>query len=220
MVSVVVMMLCFILSIMIAMGIVSSESGDAQTIVNGTADSSSQRAGAGNETRIDLMTNPNFTFFNETAGLPSYWSDPLSNCKKYFSCTIKFTDGWNDYVSFSLSTTNNTKDTWSSIHGQEIVVKPKSQYQLVSHMKLNNWATQSHVALEGFNQSSKQWYEIKQCPSGINGPLDWQEFNCFITVPENTTKIRPVLNAGWASLMNKEATSWFDSINILSSVPA
>ena len=88
MVSVVVMMLCFIMSIMMAMGIVSSESGDAQTIVNGTADSSSQRADGGNQTRIDLMTNPNFTFFNETAGLPSYWSDPLSNCKKYFSVQL------------------------------------------------------------------------------------------------------------------------------------
>lgn len=202
------------------MAIVSSESGDAQTIVNRTADSGSQRAGGGNETRIDLMTNPNFTFFNETAGLPSYWSDPLSNCKKYFSCTIKFTDGWNDYVSFSSSTTNNTKDTWSSIRGQEIDVNPRSQYQLVSHMKLNKWATQSHVALEGFNQSSKQWYEIKQCPAGINGPLDWKEFNCFFTSPQNTTKIRPVLNAGWSSQPYNEATTWFDSINILTGMPA
>jgi len=220
MVFVVVMMICFFISIMIAMSIVATESGIAQTIVNGTADGNSQRTGDGNQTRIDLVTNPNFTFFNETTGLPSYWIDPLSSCKKYFSCTIKFTDGWNDYVSFSISTTNNTKNTWSSIYGKEIGVKPKGQYQLVTHMKINNWATQSHVLLEGLNDTSKLWYQLKQCPSGTNGPLDWKEFNCFFTVPENTTKVRPVLNAGWSSLSHKEATTWFDSINILTSVSA
>jgi len=220
MVSVVVMMLCFIMSIMIAMGIVSSESGDAQTIVNGTVDSSSQRADGGNETRIDLMTNPNFTFFNETAGLPSYWSDPLSNCKKYFSCTIKFTDGWNDYVSFSLSTTNNTKNTWSSINAKEIDVNPGKQYQVVTHMKLNKFAIGSHIALQAYNKISKSWYPLTtQCPRGTNGPLEWHEFACTITVPNNITKMRLVLNAGWSSQPYNEATTWFDSINILTSVP-
>jgi hypothetical protein len=70
-----------------------------------------------------------------------------------------------DPVTGNLCDTGNGRD-----FGQEIDVKPRSKYQLVSHMKLNNWATQSHVAWEGFNQSSKQWYEIKRCPSGINGP--------------------------------------------------
>jgi len=170
-------------------------------------------------TAKNVLLNPDFTFYNETSNLPSYWSDPKDSCKGPFSCTFKFTDGWNDYVSFSLSTKNNTSHTWSSIYGQQIDVKSKGHFQLVTHMKLNNQVTQSHVKVEGFNETSKEWYQIKQCPSGKNGPLEWQEFSCIITIPENTTKIRPVLNAGWSSVVGKEATTWFDSINLLTNVP-
>jgi hypothetical protein len=180
-------------------------SGYDETSVNSTA-------------RFDLMINPNFTFFNYTSGLPSYWNDHLKSCETAFSCTVKFTDGWNDYVSFSLSTTNNTNQTWSWIYGKDMEVKPKERYQLVSHVKLNDWATQSHVVLEGLNETSKQWYQIIQCPTGINGPLEWHEFSCIITIPENTIKIRPVLNAGWSSDGKHEATTWFDGIDILTSI--
>jgi hypothetical protein len=218
MVSVEVMFLCYLIALIIPMNIVSMGSGYPQTSVNSTATTSSQNIASANQTRFDLMINPNFTFFNETTALPSFWNDPVNSCKNYFSCTIKFTDGWNDYVSFALSTTNNTNNTWSSIHGQEIDVKPKSQYQLVTHMKLNKWATQSHVALEGFNETSRVWRQLVQCPSGINGPLEWHEFSCIILIPENTAKIRPVLNAGWSSDAKNEATTWFDGINILASV--
>ena len=55
---------------------------------------------------------------------------------------------------------------------------------------------------------------LVQCPSGINGPLEWHEFSCSILIPEKTTKIRAVLNAGWSSQPNNEATTWFDGINI------
>jgi hypothetical protein len=193
-------------------------SGYAQNSINNTTTNSSQNVPSNNQPKINLMLNPNFTSFNETTDLPSYWNDPIKSCRTTFSCTIKFTDGWNDHVSFSLSTTNNSKNTWSSIRGQEIDVKSKSQYQLVSHMKLNNWATGSHVVLEGFNETSKKWYQIRQCPAGLNGPLEWQEFSCVGTIPENTTKIRPVLNAGWSSNAKEEATSWFDEINVLGDV--
>ena len=42
--------------------------------------------------------------------------------------------------------------------------------------------------------------------------------DCILIIPENTTKIRAVLNAGWSSQPNKEATTWFDGINILAFV--
>ena len=157
MVSVEVMILCYLIALIIPMNIVSMGSGYAQTSVNSTAITSSENTTSLNQTRFDLIINPNFTFFNDTSGLPSYWNDPLKSCRTTFSCTIKFTEGWNDYVSFSLSTTNNTNQTWSSIYGKEIEVKPKEQYQLVSHMKLNDWVTQSHIALEGFDETSKNW---------------------------------------------------------------
>jgi hypothetical protein len=85
-------------------------------------------------------------------------------------------------------------------------------------MKLNEWARGSHVVLQGLNETSKKWYPLLQRPSGINGPLEWHEFSCFITIPDNTTKIRPVLNAGWSSDGKNEATTWFDGIDILASV--
>jgi len=218
MVSITVMILNYLIAVIVVVNITSLDFGYSQVNVNNSTNASSDSVTHVNGTWIDLMINPNFTFFNDTAGLPSYWNDSFKTCRTIFSCTIKFTDGWIDYVSFALSTTNNTKNTWSTIYGKQIVVEPMVKYQLVSHMKLNEWATQSHVALEGFNETSKRWYQIAQCPSGINGPLDWQEFNCFITIPDNTYKIRPVLNAGWSSDGKNEATTWFDGINILASV--
>jgi hypothetical protein len=218
MVSVEVMILCYLTALIIPMNIVSMGSGYALTGVNSTAMTGSENTTSVNQTRFNLIVNPNFTFFNDTSGLPSYWNDYLKSCRTTFSCTIKFTDGWNDYVSFSLSTTNNTNQTWSWIRGQEVGVNPNERYELATHMKLNDLARESHIKFEGFNETSKQWYPIVQCPSGINGPLEWHEFSCELTIPINITKIRPVLNAGWSSQENKEATTWFDGINILASV--
>lgn len=168
-----------------------------------------------NQSPIDISKNPNFTFLNTTSGLPTYWSDPLNSCNKYFSCSIKFTDGWNDYISFGISTINSTQGTWSSIKSNQILVKPLQRIQLVSHMKLNNWAMESHVALEGFNETSQTWYQLLQCPFGSDGPMEWREYNCSSKIPLGTTKIRILLNAGWSSALNKEATTWFDTINLI-----
>ena len=44
---------------------------------------------------------------------------------------------------------------------------------------------------------------------GYNG----QQFSCVIKIPENTTKIRPVLNAGWSS-QPKVARTWFDDLSL------
>jgi hypothetical protein len=215
MVSMTVMILSYLIAVVIIINIISLSFGYAQLPANNSRNASIDNVTHDNQTWIDLMINPNFTFFNDTSKLPSYWSDSLKNCRTIFSCTIKFADGWNDSVNFAISTTNNTNNTWSSIFGKQIEVKPIIKYQLVSHMKLNRWATQSHVALEGFNDTSKMWFQIAQCPSGINGPMEWREFSCVVTIPEKVTKTRPVLNAGWSSMPNKEATTLFDSINFL-----
>jgi hypothetical protein len=216
MVSVTVMILSYFTFVIFSASVIWLDSGYAQSNILST---SVQNTSVINLTLTNLSINPNFTFFNDTSGLPSYWTDPFKSCRTTFSCTIKFTDGWNDYVSFSLSTTNNTDQTWSLIHGKEIDVTPYGKYQVVTHMKLNKFVVGSHVALQGYNETSKTWYQlITQCPSGINGALEWQEFSCFMTVPENTTKIRPILNAGWSLDGKNEATTWFDGINILASV--
>jgi hypothetical protein len=81
-------------------------------------------------------------------------------------------------------------------------------------MKLNDFAKQSHVAIEEYNQTSMKWDQISQCPTGIDGHLEWYEFSCAITIPNGITKIRPILNAGWSSQPGKEAITWFAAVRI------
>jgi hypothetical protein len=35
-----------------------------------------------------------------------------------------------------------------------------------------------------------------------------------MTIPGDTTMIRPILNAGWSSQPNKQAITWFDTISV------
>jgi hypothetical protein len=79
-------------------------------------------------------------------------------------------------------------------------------------MKLNKRTTQSHVVPEGHNETSKRWYQLMQCPSGTNGSLEWHEFARIKIIPENRTKLRPVVDAGWPSDQKVEATTmvWFN----------
>ena len=144
---------------------------------------------------------------------PTNWFDVFINCDHIFTCTINSTNGWHgNKTSFQLSTNTTNKNTWSSIYGNEINVSPAEQYEFITHMKLNEFAAQSHVALEAYNNKTKQWHQISQCPTGTNGPLEWHEYSCEITIPANTTKIRPILNAGWSSQPGKQAVTLFDAI--------
>jgi hypothetical protein len=167
-----------------------------------------------NRTAIDLVRDPFFTLIGKDINLTSYWNDPKKSCLGLFSCHLNLTDGWADNQSFQLSTTNGTVNNWSWIFGKEIQVKPNQQYEFMTHMKLNQWANQSHVPLDAFNESSQKWYQIEQCPPGINGPLAWKEFDCKVKIPQNVTKIRPVLNAGWPSRDGEKAVTYFDTIHL------
>jgi len=170
--------------------------------------------------KSNSYSNPGFIFFNSKSGvvnfwLSSFWKDQFNSCISNFSCGDNFSTGWKDNKSFQISSNSNINDTWSWIYGQNMSVKPDENYRFVAHMKLNNWAKQSHVVLEGFNETSKEWHQIKLCPSGTNGPLEWRQFSCLVEIPLNTTKIRPILNAGWSSQAGKEAITWFDSLYLI-----
>ena len=173
------------------------------------------------EIKRNLVSNPDFLpsiymplFPSNPINFPANWNDSLNQCTDTFQCTINFTDGLRDNLTFQVSTASNNKNMWSWIRGEEINVKPKEQYTVITNMKLNTYAMQSHIVIEGFNQTSKVWYPIAQCPSGINGPREWKAYNCQITIPANMIKIRPVLNAGWSSQRNEEATTLFGHIEI------
>lgn len=169
---------------------------------------------------IDLYSNPNFLLLDQplgtiTFGLSSFWKDEYNSCKNRFNCSFSVSTGWNDKSSYEISTQYNEKNNWSSIYGQELNVKPNDLYQLVSHMSMNKWAIQSHFILEGFNKTSNTWYQLVRCPSGIDGPMNWREFSCNLAIPADTTKVRPVLNAGWSTGDAQVARTWFDSIFII-----
>jgi aldose sugar dehydrogenase len=169
-----------------------------------------------------VRSNPDFILIDNQSGiigyaLPSYWNDSSKPCDGNFTCRASLTTAWRDNTSLQVSTKSphNTNATWSWIHGKEIGVNPNERYELVTHMKLNNLSRESHIVFEGFNETLKNWIGIKQCPSGTNRFLEWREFNCEVTIPNNITKIRPVLNAGWSSQPNKEATAWFDDVYMI-----
>jgi aldose sugar dehydrogenase len=142
------------------------------------------------------------------------WEDPLGSCRSGLECIANFSTGWKDRTSIQLSTNNTDNKKWKIV-GQEVDVKPKERYELVIHIKQNKWATQSYTELQGFNETSKQWNSIEQCPSvSINGPMDWQEFRCGITIVGEIHKIRPALSPGWSSQQSERAEILFDSINL------
>jgi glucose/arabinose dehydrogenase len=160
----------------------------------------------------------NLTFnSNQSDIFSSYLNGSSNNCKHIFKCTVDPITASKDVndnnkTSFKISTNTTNKDTWSSVKGKEIEVTPYQTYQLTTHMKLNQYAIQSHVALEAYNQTSKKWHQLMQCPVGTNGPLEWHEYSCEITIPANTTKIIHILNAGWSSQPGKQAVTLFDAI--------
>jgi glucose/arabinose dehydrogenase len=168
----------------------------------------------------DTYSNPAFIFFDNKSqivsiGLRSFWGYENLSCNPSFRCLSNSSTGWKSDKSFQVSTSNNTNTTWSWIRGMGIEVEPNQRYELITHMKLNKWATESHIVLEGFNETSKQWYQITQCPSGTVGPLEWHQFSCEVTIPEATSKIRPLLNAGWSTLENEEAVTFFDDVSMI-----
>jgi glucose/arabinose dehydrogenase len=169
--------------------------------------------------KSNIFSNPNFILLDNqsrlvSSGLP-IWIDRLMSCEKSYKCASASSTGWKDKTSLRISTTSNTKNTWSSIYGKEIGVNPKERYELVTHMKLNSVATNSHIGIQGFNETSNKWKQFKQCPPGIIGSLEWRQFSCEVTIPEGISKIRPILNAGWSSLENEEAVTFFDDIYMI-----
>jgi aldose sugar dehydrogenase len=167
-------------------------------------------------------SNPEFVFIDNQSGivgsrLPSYWNDSRGSCNDDFECINNFTTGWQDNSSLQVSTTVTTEDTWSWIYGNEIEVNPNERYELVTHMKYNDLANSSHIAIETYNETLKDWNQIKQCPPGTKESLqlEWHQFGCQIIIPDTISKIRPILNAGWSSDANERAVTFFDDINLI-----
>ena len=91
----------------------------------------------------------------------------------------------------------------------DIPVKPDDEFVITSNIKMNEYAVQSHVVLEGFNTTKNDWVQVKQCPSGIDGPFEWHRYVCHFSPEPSISKLRLILNAGVTSEAGKEAITYF-----------
>ena len=210
-------------------GIVAAYATNKMETTGKDAGSSSQALPSHYVTHIDSNEDgptsiPEFVYLNNESGLiiggrTSFWNDSHKSCQASFNCVADFTTGWKDNSSLKISTTPITgNNSWSQIYGAEISdIKPGENYSLITHMRENENVVQSHIALEGFNQTSQTWYQLTHCPTGTDGPLNWTRFSCEIFIPKDTSKVRIVLNAGWSSSSNHNAVTWYDGIYLRSS---
>jgi hypothetical protein len=145
----------------------------------------------------------------------STWIDSLGSCVKEYICRSDQGTGWKDKESLLvIKSDNRTHPLWSYLSGNIINVKPETEYEIITHMKVNKWTNSSHIAIEASNKTSTVWHQIIQCPTGFDKPFEWQEFKCKVTTPADATILRPILNAGWSSDSREKAETWFDSLSI------
>jgi hypothetical protein len=121
-------------------------------------------------------------------------------------------DSYSGNSSLKVSSNVTEGRLWSRT--TEVNVTPKEKYLAITHMKYKN-VVASDISIEGYNETSGEWRELGQIPSGQTGTSDWKEYKQILTIPENITKIGFVLNAGW--IKDQEvgnATTWFDDISV------
>ena len=114
--------------------------------------------------------------------------------------------------------TNKSVPGWSWILGEPINVKAWEKLMIVTHIKYKN-VKQSHISILGYSNITKKWdkrTQLVQVPSGLDGTSNvWEEHRAIIKIPQNITKIRPALNAGWKLNQSYEyAITWFGNITV------
>ena len=157
----------------------------------------------------NLVKNPSFekTF----AGLPESWK--IGNTKNF---KISFDKGYDGKYSLKVSTSTTKPKTWSWIRSEPIKVEPGKEYLVITHIKYHN-VKGSRIKIEAYYSDENKWKQLTPfIPAGRSGTSDWQEYSAIIKIPENVTKIRVVLNAGWVLDKSKgEAITWFDDIEVI-----
>jgi len=133
----------------------------------------------------------------------------------------KFRINLDDEVSyngnFSLKVITNYTKTWygwSWIRSNWVNVTKGEKYYLITHMRVEN-VNASHIVLEAYDQPNNRVFQLAQVPSAEYGSFDWRIYKYMFEIPENVTKIRIVLNAGWSNKNGSQATTWFDDIKLI-----
>lgn len=109
---------------------------------------------------------------------------------------------------------NVTEEGWLWFSTPEVNVTPGKRYSAITHMKYRN-VVESYISIESYNKTAGEWIELMQVPSGQTGTSDWEEYRQMLTIREDITNIRFVLNAGWINdQVVGNATTWFDDISV------
>ncbi|MGQ4892269.1 MAG: carbohydrate binding domain-containing protein [Candidatus Njordarchaeia archaeon] len=156
---------------------------------------------------INLIGNPSFE------GTSSGW-EMKNNVKKEFRLSIDNSTSFDGNYSLKVST-KSTEPRWSWIRSNWVEVKEGEEYYLITHMKYKN-VNASHIVLEAYDEKNHRVFQLGQVPPGKYGDFDWRTYKWKFIIPENVTKIRVVLNAGWVLDKNKgDAITWFDDIRLI-----
>ena len=162
---------------------------------------------------LNLIYNPSFSPNMQALGVPEGYIDRLKSCEVIFTCSLNRTDSWEeDSTSFQVSTTSANNNSWSWIYTNPISIESRIRYEFVSHLKLNEFARDSHIVIEGFNSNTRIWQQLKQCPSAVNGPTDWNQYICHINIPKDFIAMRIGLNGGYSSSEGQKAETRFDGL--------
>jgi len=157
----------------------------------------------------NLVKNPSFEKI--FAGLPEDWN--LGNIREF---KISFDSGYDGKYSLRVSTSTTKEKMWSNIRSIPIDVESGKDYLIITHMKYYN-VKASHIRIDAYYAEENKWKQLTPfIPGGRSGTSNWQEYSAIIKIPENVTKIRVVLNAGWVLDKSKgEAITWFDDIQVI-----
>jgi glucose/arabinose dehydrogenase len=143
----------------------------------------------------------------------------LPACMKEFACTVDFinkTDAVPNKI--LITTTSQTSGNGSKIVGKEYGVIPENEYNLTVSMKLNQYASNSIIKIEGYNNESKWWEPLGNCTNNLTGPFNWTRFDCTFDIPSDISKVRPIINAGYSNGTALEAVSHFTNIGIIDGI--
>lgn len=117
-----------------------------------------------------------------------------------------------DGTSIQIST-NTTREEWSWYGSPWVTVKPNTKYQFRTSMK-NLGAMNSHIVLLGYNPITNKEIQLSQLPNATSEKTDWLNYKRDVFIPENITKVRVLLNAGW-SKDGQFTSTLFDNIFLI-----
>lgn len=164
-----------------------------------------------NKTIISLNRDISSSFEENTDG----WTMDLHDNPAFFDIGLD-NDNHYDGTSSLRITSYATPEVWSWMRSDWIEVSPGEQYQVTTRMKGEN-TVGSHIVLEAYVEEENRSFQLGQVPHDGYGTFDWRTTTKTFTIPENVSRIRLDLNAGWPEEGKSSATTWFDNITLVQS---